>query len=42
MEMLLTTTGFSGRCLGRLAVCPRMWDIAPGATDRSLPIGWET
>ena len=42
MESFLTTTGFSGRNLGRIAVCPRVWDIAPGANGRSLPVGWET
>jgi hypothetical protein len=42
MEQLLTTTGFSGRGIGRPAVCPRKWDIAPGGNGRSLPIGWET
>ena len=42
MERFMTNTGSGRRASGRLVVCPRVWDIAPGANGRSLPIGWET
>ena len=42
MERILTNTGFSGRSSGRPVVCPRVWDIAPGANGRSLPVGGDT
>jgi hypothetical protein len=42
MKQMLSNTGFSGRGSGRTAVCPRMWDIAPDARGRSLPVGWDT
>ena len=42
MKQFMTNTGFSGRHLDRPVVCPRVWDIAPGANGRSLPFGWET
>ena len=42
MERILTNTGFSGRGCGRPVVCPRLWDIAPSANGRSLPVGGDT
>ena len=42
MEQILTNTGFSGRGSGRPVVCPRLWDIAPSANGRSLPVGGDT
>jgi hypothetical protein len=42
MKRMLSNTGFSGRVSGRPAVCPRVWDLAPGARGRSMPVGWDT
>jgi hypothetical protein len=42
MERMLTNTGSTGRENGRPAVCPRVWDIVPGAGGRNLPFGRET
>jgi hypothetical protein len=42
MVRMVTTTGLSGRDNGRPVVCPRLWDIAPGALGRSLPVGGST
>jgi hypothetical protein len=42
MERILTNTGLSGRNSGRPVVCPRVWDIAPSANGRSLPVGGDT
>ena len=42
MELIFTTTGFSGRNLGQPVACPRPWVTMPGANGRSLPVGGET
>jgi hypothetical protein len=42
MVRMLSNTGFPGRQIGRPAVCPRLWDIAPGANGRSLPVDGST